>query len=311
MRASRTIVVLFAAALLASCGGGNSGGPGNLLMVEKWPPSGDNQTDTVGQTLPKVLRVKVTLDGNTVAGYTVHFAGGNLGTPTVVTGADGIATTTWTLNGNVGLQLVTASVDSAQGSPLTFHATAVTGAAAAIVKVSGDSQVAVVNTNFGAPIVARVVDAFGNGVVGRWVYFSDSGLVTRGADSIISGDQGQVSLNVHANGSAGDAVILASADPLTNSPLVFRAKLASTLTTINVSSNAFTPDSVSIPAGSAVTWNWVSGSHSVTPDSIGAFEGSAVQSSPSTYGPLLFATPGVYHYHCSVHAGMTGTIKVN
>lgn len=47
--------------LLAACGGGGSGGggPAPVLEVVKWPPSGGDQTDTVGQALPNVLCVKV------------------------------------------------------------------------------------------------------------------------------------------------------------------------------------------------------------------------------------------------------------
>src|SRR5690242_11910394 len=75
--------------LSVACGGGDGGGGGHgepVLEVTKWTPSGENQTDTVGQTLPRVLRVKVTLDGELASGITVNFSGGNLGTPSMVTG---------------------------------------------------------------------------------------------------------------------------------------------------------------------------------------------------------------------------------
>ena len=60
------------AARLVSCGGGDTSGP-KLLELIKWSPSGENQTDTVGQLLPKVIRVMVTLDSQPAEGYTVHF----------------------------------------------------------------------------------------------------------------------------------------------------------------------------------------------------------------------------------------------
>ena len=223
MRTTRTILALLAATLIAC--GGDSGTPTHTLKVEKWPPSGDNQTDTVGQTLTKPIRVKVTFDGATVAGYMVHFAGGVLGTDSILTGADGIATSTWTLTGHTGLQFVTASVDSATGSPLTFKATGVTGAAFALVKVSGDSQSTGTNQfSLPAPLVMKVVDQFDNGVEGRWVYFTtaDSNTISLGADSIITSSLGLISLNVHTGATPGQATITATAkDSISGSPLTY------------------------------------------------------------------------------------------
>src|SRR5689334_13221327 len=167
-----TLSVL-AAALVVACGGDKSG-PTNLLELQKWTPSGENQTDTVGQVLPKVIRVKVTLDSVPVAGYTVHFAGGNLGTTDVVTGADGIATSSWTLGTVVGAQTVTASVTGALHSPQTFHATAVHDTAAELVMLSGDGQVVIPSVAM-QQIVVKVTDAYTNPVSGRWIQFAATG----------------------------------------------------------------------------------------------------------------------------------------
>ena len=224
MRTLRIFLALCSAAVIASCGASDHGTPTHVLKIEKWPPSGDLQTDTAGQTLPKPIRVKVTLDGETVAGYMVHFSGGLLGTDSMLTGADGIATSTWTLTGFTGFQFVTASLDSAVGSPLTFKATSVVGTPVAIEILSGDTQTVHVN-NYFAQLVIKISDQFGNGVVGRWVYFSDSGRVTRGADSIISGDNGQIALNVHADAIGDTKIIAIPKDSLAGSPLVFSATI--------------------------------------------------------------------------------------
>ena len=74
--------------------------------------------------------------------------------------------------------------------------------------------------------------------------------------------------------------------------------------------NSFTPSTVTIQAGQSVTWNWVSGFHSVVSDSMPkAFADSPGQASGQY--TVMFATAGTYPYHCGIHgAMMTGTIVV-
>jgi plastocyanin len=127
---SRTVWV----AVVAACGGGDGNG-GNEPPPDDDPPviqeaptsSGDNQTGTVGEPLGSELRVLITLTGDPQAGVNVGWAtpnGGSLAPATSATGADGIATTTWTLGPDPGTQTATATVDGADGSPVTFTATA-------------------------------------------------------------------------------------------------------------------------------------------------------------------------------------------
>ena len=121
-------------AVVAACGGDDGNG-GNEPPPDDDPPviqqapttSGDNQTGTVGEALGSGLRVLITLTGDPQAGVNVGWAtpnGGSLAPPTSATGADGIATTTWTLGPDPGTQTATATVDGADGSPVTFTATA-------------------------------------------------------------------------------------------------------------------------------------------------------------------------------------------
>ena len=310
--ASKLILPTLAVVILGSCGGGGSdGGPDPVLEVVKWTPSGDNQTDTVGQTLPNVIRVKTTLDGALAAGITVNFTGGNVGTASMVTGTNGIATTTWTLSGLAGSQSVTATVPGAVGSPLVFLATAIPDVPAELQLISGDSQVAEVTALFGAHMVVRVVDQFGNGKVGRWVYWSKTGPVVLVSDSIITGDQGFSNQIVTAGASTGPVVVTATTPGLAGSPLGFTASVVGATITVTVGSNFYTDSIISISAGSAVRWNWIGGSHSVTSNGSTSFTGSAIQAAPFVLGPLVFSTPGTYAYHCAVHAGMTGKVIVN
>ena len=74
--------------------------------------------------------------------------------------------------------------------------------------------------------------------------------------------------------------------------------------------NAFSPSTVTIQAGQGVTWNWVTGFHSVISDSAPkAFADSPAQSSGQFV--VMFPTAGTFPYHCGIHgAMMSGTIVV-
>ncbi len=74
--------------------------------------------------------------------------------------------------------------------------------------------------------------------------------------------------------------------------------------------NVFSPATVTIQAGQSVTWNWVSGFHSVVSDSTPkAFADSTAQASGQFTAKL--ATAGSFPYHCGIHgAMMTGTVVV-
>jgi plastocyanin len=78
--------------------------------------------------------------------------------------------------------------------------------------------------------------------------------------------------------------------------------------------NRFEPANVTIPAGTTVTWNWISGFHNVAPTGTPTFTGSGNPVSPPSTFSQTFNTPGTYLYFCLVHgsptAGMRGTIVV-
>ena len=81
----------------------------------------------------------------------------------------------------------------------------------------------------------------------------------------------------------------------------------STSNAITVSSNFYSPNLTTVPAGTTVTWTWAGGTHDVTFDT-GNLK-SPTQSS-GTY-ERRFTTAGTYDYHCSVHgAAMSGRVVV-
>jgi amicyanin len=72
---------------------------------------------------------------------------------------------------------------------------------------------------------------------------------------------------------------------------------------------AFNPASVTVKAGTTVTWtNADSASHTVTSDS-GSLMKSALLATGQSYS-VTFTTPGTFTYHCSVHPMMHGTVVV-
>jgi plastocyanin len=72
---------------------------------------------------------------------------------------------------------------------------------------------------------------------------------------------------------------------------------------------AFEPTSITVTAGSVVTWtNTAARPHTVTAD-----DGTSFDSQPIGAGEAfanLFDTPGTFAYHCSIHPQMTGTVVV-
>jgi hypothetical protein len=84
------------------------------------------------------------------------------------TDSAGIARARWTLGPAAGTQRLRAQVGTARGgaaiAPVTFTATALAGAAARIVVLSGDRQRGTVGASLRRPVVVRVLDAAGNGV---------------------------------------------------------------------------------------------------------------------------------------------------
>jgi len=83
---------------------------------------------------------------------------------------------------------------------------------------------------------------------------------------------------------------------------------AEVVTQITIKNFAFTPASVSIPAGTKMTWvNNDSITHTVTSDT-GAFDSQSI--TPGSTYSFTFTQPGTYKYHCSIHSTMTGTVIV-
>jgi amicyanin len=72
---------------------------------------------------------------------------------------------------------------------------------------------------------------------------------------------------------------------------------------------AFNPSTITVTAGSTVTWtNKDINTHNVTSDG-GLFTSGNIN--PNEAYSFKFDTPGTYPYHCSIHTGMKGKVVVN
>ena len=79
--------------------------------------------------------------------------------------------------------------------------------------------------------------------------------------------------------------------------------------TVNIKSFSFQPATLSVPAGTTVTWNnQDTVQHTVSSDIQGLFDSGAI--APGKKFTYTFPAPGSYSYHCSIHPGMKGTIVV-
>jgi plastocyanin len=120
---------------------------------------------------------------------------------------------------------------------------------------------------------------------GRWLTLIAAALVTAATAACSS------ALNVPVPSASG------SDAPSSTGPV------AATVTLINVS---FAPAVVNIHAGQTVEWKWQDGQtpHNVTFDTFH----SATKISGTYFH--TFNAPGVYHYSCTIHINMSGTVVV-
>lgn len=311
--------------LSLACGGDDGGTPPSTTAIAKASAdNGDAQTAGVGQQLAAPLRVIVTESGVASAGVTVTWgttSGGSLTPTSSATDANGIASTSWTLGTVSGSQQATATLSGANGSPVTFTASAEPGVATTLSDAGGNNQTGVINTPLDQFVQAKVADQFGNGIAGVTVGWSATNATVSPA-SVPTDASGISQVTVTPGPAEGAVTVTAEVAGLDGSPLTFNATavLAPVIpTTASVQvgdiffrsdhNNTSDPAVDTVAVGGTVTWNWISGAHSVQSDGSPAFTSSAVQ----TFGSysFTFLNAGTYQYDCSIHGSlMTGRVVV-
>ncbi|MDD1665806.1 MAG: cupredoxin domain-containing protein [Methanomicrobiales archaeon] len=108
-----------------------------------------------------------------------------------------------------------------------------------------------------------------------------------------------------ATGATPVATTVTTPPPITTTVQTTAAPVSAAITIQNF---AFIPASVTVPAGSTITWtNLDAAAHQVGSDTM-AFTGHPM-SQNSSY-TFTFTTRGTFPYHCVIHPSMKGTITV-
>jgi hypothetical protein len=164
---------------------------------------GNAQSAAAGTTLTAPLTVQaVDSQGNGDPGVSVTFsdngAKGTFNPATAITDSTGTATTMYTVPTRAGSIGITAS--SSSTAPVyrnvLLSAQAIPGPAAVIGKTSGVGQYGTVGTTLAAPLVVALRDAYGNGVVGQQITFTDGGAGgTFSANKVTTGAAGVASVS--------------------------------------------------------------------------------------------------------------------
>lgn len=82
-------------------------------------------------------------------------------------------------------------------------------------------------------------------------------------------------------------------------------------TVVATPSLAFTPPTLDVNAGQAVTFDFQSVAHNVFFDPQAGVPSDIAGNNANTSVQRTFTTPGTYHYSCHIHPSMHGTVVVH
>jgi plastocyanin len=184
------------------------------------------------------------------------------------------------------------------------------GLATQLVKNGGDPTW-YVNNPLPAPLGVTARDANGCAVPGTVVNWS----ITTGGGGLSAA---QVTTNAAGIASVSDSLggattqIVTAASAGTNSTVFnVTGMTPPTAADVSVGNNFFSPADTAVKVGGTGTWTWNSGgtTHTLTFTSgPPPLPGETVQAMGTKV--ITFNTAGTYGYHCTIHAGMTGTLRV-
>lgn len=257
-------LVLLALVAFTNCNSSNFNPPAEAIAAT----SGATQSTAVNTPFAAPLVATVTMGGTPVSGAFVTFTApatgasgtfnGGTSTETDITNASGVATSsTYTANATIGTDTVAASVAGVIAST-NFSLMNTSGPAASITPTSGSLQDATINTAFGAPLVATVVDANHYPVSGALVTFTAPGSGASGTfaskssatETDTTNSSGvATSSTFTADGTAGGYSVTASVAGVTTAANFQLTNI--TGATISITATNGTPQSATVNAGFA------------------------------------------------------------
>jgi plastocyanin len=108
---------------------------------------------------------------------------------------------------------------------------------------------------------------------------------------------------------AGSLLVFASGCKDNSSSPTAPTTGSSSITTISMAGNTFSPSTLTVAVHTTITWNNNSSiAHTSTSDVAGKWDTGNIPAGSSKQ--TTFDSTGTFHYHCTYHSGMTGTITV-
>ncbi|HEV8266280.1 MAG TPA: plastocyanin/azurin family copper-binding protein [Gemmatimonadales bacterium] len=268
-------------------------------------------TDTVGATKAESLTVLVTDQNATpVQGVTVAWAssGGSVSAASVPTSAAGLSKVLFTYGTASVAQTATATVTGLVGSPVSITLNATAGTAVSIVKTAGDNGTVPPSTQVNYTVQSR--DTHGNpkgGVTIDWAVVTGGGSITP-AQNVTQANGNATAVRTLGSGT-GDQTATATAAGLPGGPVLTFTTTAAIITTVEVANNSFTPNAITVPQGTVVTFEWqgTTSLHNVT---FGTGGPENIPNMTSGSAQRTFNTLGTINYACTNHGGMNGTVTV-
>ena len=266
--------------------------------------SGDNQVGTVGEALPEPLSVQVLWDGEPLAGEAVVYS---FHPTPVLTGPDGIATSSWRVGRSAGQHFAFARIDRLENPAVRFGATAEAGPPA-LLEMHPTSQA---NPYWihGSPAHFSLTakDAYGNVIPGMpiaWSLASGTGTWV----GTTTNQYGNAYVDVTASADyEGDLRVQAAAGAIQSVSEASRFTHFMFVDPTGWGDEAG-PSSVTVASGTRVRWVHLGfWEHVIGP------KGGIVSTRLSEYGAvaeLSFTTPGVHEWICTLHDWEKFTITV-
>jgi uncharacterized protein YjdB len=296
MRSSR---VLMSAVVFLACGGGGDGGPGpgpTPASVSISPGTLTNMV-SVGDQASLTAEVRDG-DNNIINNATVTWTSS---ATTVASVAQTGRQTTVTAVGN-GQTTITARSGTATSPGVTLTVAQV---ANNVAITPANPSVEVGQTQ---QLTARMRDARNNNMTGTTFQYgsSDNAKVSVNATTGLVTANAVGAATITATATAGPGVGLTGTTQVTATAVPTFPLTA----TVTAPVTAFNPAAVDIARTGSVTWTFAAQEHNVTFANTTGRPGN-IPTCSNCSNDRQFNTVGTFNYECTVHPGMTGTVRVH